>query len=83
MVENICQNCTLYLLDPLLNTHDIEKLEKVQLSAARIVTGLPIFASRESLYTEKGWQTLQNRHYAAKMLAMFNIYNGYAPPYSI
>ena len=47
------------------------------------VTGLPIFASRESLYTEKGWQTLQNRHYAAKMLAMFNIYNGYAPPYSI
>ena len=66
MEENICQNCILYLLDPLLNTpqlfwmaHDIEKLEKVQVSAARIVTGLPIFASRESLYIPTGWQTLQ------------------------
>ena len=63
------------------SAHDIEKLEKVQLSAARIVTGLPIFASRESLYTETGWQTLQNRRYAAKMTTMFKIYNGYAPPY--
>ena len=63
------------------SAHDIEKLEKVQLSAARIVTGLPIFASRESLYTETGWQTLQNRRYAAKMITMFKIYNGYAPPY--
>ena len=41
--------------------HDTEKLEKVLLSAARIVTGLPIFASKESLYTETGWQTLQNK----------------------
>ena len=31
--------------------HDIEKLEKVQISAARIFTDLPIFTSRESLYT--------------------------------
>ena len=43
------------------SAHDIEKFEKVQLSAARIVTGLPIFAYRESLYTETGLQTLQNR----------------------
>ena len=35
------------------SAHDIEMLEKVRLSAARIVTGLPIFTSRESLYTEK------------------------------
>ena len=48
------------------STHDIEKLEKVQLSAARIITGLPIFASSESFYTETSWQTLQNRRYAAK-----------------
>ena len=34
------------------SAHDIERLEKVQLSASRIVTGLPIFASRESTYTE-------------------------------
>ena len=63
------------------SAHDIDKLEKVQLSAARILTGLPIFASRESIYTETGWQTLQNRRYAAKMITMFKIYNGYAPPF--
>ena len=28
----------------------IDKLEKVQLYSARIVTGLPILASKESLY---------------------------------
>ena len=39
------------------------------------------FASRESLYTETGWQTLQNRRYAAKMITMFKIDNGNAPPY--
>ena len=53
--------------------HDIENLEKVQLSAARIVTGLPSFKSRESLYTETGWQTLQNRHYTAKMVKISKI----------
>ena len=63
------------------SARDIEKLEKVQLSAARIVTGLPIFTSRESLYTETGWQTLQNRRYIAKMVAMFKIHNGGATSY--
>ena len=63
------------------SAYDIEKLEKVQLSAARIATGLLIFASRESIYTETGWQTLQNRRYAAKMITMFKIYNDYVPPY--
>ena len=53
---------------------DIEKIEKVQLSAARIVTGLPIFTSRESLYI--GQQTEQNRRYAAKMITMFKIPDG-------
>ena len=31
---------------------DAEKLEKVQLAATRIVTGLPICVSREALYYE-------------------------------
>ena len=37
---------------------EVERLEKVQLEAARIVTGLTKFASRESLYFETGWETL-------------------------
>ena len=50
---------TVHVLDPLLlnSAHVIEKLEKVQLSAARIVTGLAVFVSRESLCTKTGWQT--------------------------
>ena len=34
--------------------YNIEKLEKVQLYAARIVTGLSIITSRTSLYSETG-----------------------------
>jgi hypothetical protein len=40
---------------------DIEKLEKIQLEAARIVTGLTKYASKDSLYFETGWETLANR----------------------
>ena len=33
-------------------------LEQIQLNAARIITGLPVFASLRSLYYETGWETL-------------------------
>ena len=35
---------------------DTDKLKEVQLYAARIVTGLPIKASKESLYFETVWE---------------------------
>ena len=41
--------------------YDIEKLEKVQLYAARIVTGLSIITSRTSSYSQTGWEPLVNR----------------------
>ena len=37
-----------------LNINDAEKLEKVQLDAGRIVTGLLLFSSREAIYFETG-----------------------------
>jgi hypothetical protein len=40
---------------------DNEKFEKIQLEAARIVTGVTKFASKDSLYFETGWETLANR----------------------
>ena len=43
------------------NQNDSNRLEKLQLNAARIVTGLPIFASANSLYTETRWETLAER----------------------
>ena len=45
---------------------DAEKLENVQLTAARIVTGLPIFVSREALYYETSWETLKNQAICCK-----------------
>ena len=63
------------------SVQDTEKLEKVQLTAARIVTGLPIFASKESLYFETGWETLKTRRYVAKMITMFKINTRNVPDY--
>ena len=34
-----------------------DKLDQLQLEATRIITGLPKFASKESLYFETGWET--------------------------
>ena len=60
---------------------DIEKLEKIQLVAARIVTGLPNFASRDSLYFETGWATLYNRRKYKKMTVFYKIHNRLCPSY--
>ena len=37
------------------------RLERVQLNAARIVTGLPLFSSQNSLYFETGWEAIADR----------------------
>jgi hypothetical protein len=34
---------------------DNDRLEKLQLEAARIVEGLTVYSSRDSLYQETGW----------------------------
>jgi hypothetical protein len=44
----VWDNCTLA---------DSERLEKIQLEAARIVTGLTSYASILSIYKETGWTT--------------------------
>ena len=43
------------------NETDANRLEQIQLNAARIVTGLSIFASLNSLYFESEWETLAQR----------------------
>jgi hypothetical protein len=37
------------------------RLEKIQIEAARIVTGLSIYASFDSIYNETRWETLSTR----------------------
>ena len=52
-----------------MNTHvnfgmvvvNSDNLERLQLEAGRIVTGLPLFANRESIYSEAGWELLSDR----------------------
>ena len=60
---------------------DEEKLEKVHLEAARVVTGLPIFASRDSLYFETGWETLKERRSRRKLSVFYKIFNNTAPDF--
>ena len=58
-----------------------DQLEKLQLEAARIVTGLPAYASRDSLYVETGWEKLIERRNRKCLCLMYNIINNTAPSY--
>jgi hypothetical protein len=60
---------------------DNDRLEKLQLEAARIVTGLTVYSSRDSLYQETGWGKLFSRRGRRKLCLMYNMYHGHAPSY--
>jgi hypothetical protein len=57
------------------------KLERLQLEAARIITGLPIFTNTEYLYRETGWERLEERKTRRKLCILYNIQNGSTPPF--
>ena len=61
--------------------HDSDKIERVQLDAARLVTGLPIYASRHSLYQETGWEPLAERRKRRKLNTFYKIHNNQTPNY--
>ena len=61
--------------------NDSDNLEKLQLEAGRIVTGLPLFASRESIYYETGWELLSDRRKTRRLSMFYNIHNKSAPDY--
>ena len=63
------------------NESDKNRLEQGQLNAARIVTGLPVFASLNSLYFETGWETLATRRSNRKLNLMYRIVNCDTPVY--
>jgi hypothetical protein len=43
------------------------RLEKINLEAAIIITGLTIYTSKESLYRETGWEKLSIRQEQRKL----------------
>jgi hypothetical protein len=48
--------------------------EKVQIHAARIVTGFSTFASKESLHLERGWDPLCKRRGNVMLMTMCKIH---------
>ena len=57
------------------------KLEKIQLDAARIVTGLPIYTKKEYIYSELNWPLLRKRRENRKLQLFYNIINNKAPTF--
>jgi hypothetical protein len=57
------------------------KLDHLQVEVARIVTGLPIFASSILIYKELGWESLKERRKRRKLQMFYNIQNNNAPMY--
>ena len=55
-----------------------DTLEKLQLEAARIVTGLPSYVSRSALYFETGWEPLAERRRKRKLCLFYKMYHGLA-----
>ena len=60
---------------------DSDRLEQVQLHAARIITGLHVFAPLNSLYYETGWESLAERREKKKLTLMYRIVHNDAPTY--
>ena len=60
----VWDNCTQY---------EVDELEKIQIEAARIVTGATKLVSIDSLYTETGWETLASRRLNHKLLLFFKM----------
>ena len=61
---------------------DNDRLEKLQLESARIVTGLTAaYSSRDSVYQETEWEKLSSRRERKKLCLMYNMYHGHAPSY--
>jgi hypothetical protein len=58
-----------------------DRLEKVQLEAARIATILPSFASMHSIYIDTGWEKLRTRREVRKLVLFYIIVYGQVPDY--
>ena len=61
--------------------NDKDKLERVQLEAARIVTGTTRSISSQNLYRETGWLTLSDRRQYQKLILMYKIKHSMVPNY--
>ena len=59
----------------------MEKLESVKYSAALAVTGAWKGTSREKLYNEHGWESLNLRRWSRSLVMFYKIVNYITPEY--
>ena len=62
-------------------TNSMEKLESVQYFAALVVTGTWRGTSREKLYAELGWESLNSRRCSRCLTLLYKIVNNQTPLY--
>ena len=68
----VWDNCTQY---------EANELEKIQIEAARIVTGATRLVSLNLLYTETGWETRTSRRDKHKLIMFYKMQSGLCPSY--
>ena len=68
----IWDNCPLYMK---------QSLEKINIEAARIVSGATKLVSLENLYKEVGWETLEKRRDKHKLIQFYKMIKGLTPSY--
>ena len=54
-------------------------MEKIQIQAARIITGTNNYAHKHLLYLETGWEKLSKRREYHRLILLYKILNGLAP----
>ena len=60
----------------------MDKLESVQYSAARAITGTWKGTSRDKLYAELGWESLSCRRWSRRLSLFYKIINNLTPAYT-
>ena len=60
----------------------MEKLESVQYSATRAVSGTWKGTSREKLYAELGWESLSSRRWSRRLILFYKFINSLTPEYT-
>ena len=62
-------------------TYLVDKIEKVQTEAARIVTGGTRLVSLNNLYLETEWDKLKNRREMHRLVYFYKMKNNISPQY--
>ena len=61
----------------------MDSIEKIQYQAALVVTGAWQGSSRNKLYDELGWESLNDRRYFRRLVLIYKIHNNISPRYLI